>query len=198
MQAVDAAAGQLEGQGGADGLSEVARGSKVSSKPLHRDTEGRDLPKCINLSTVQSTMFHCLIYSGPVFAPSLWSPWLLQAAMHTSAQPLFCPLPMQVGTTSVPASDKSCSGQGTSQNNCQGLNRSKTRPFPPQNCSSASGGSNASQAAAEGTAIYYLLLLIILGFKFIYYVCRNGNTLASVCLLGIQYPYYSKWFFLHN
>lgn len=71
-------------------------------------------------------------------------------------------------------------------------------PFPPRSCSSAPGGSDASQAAAGGTAIYYLLLLIIFGFKFIYYVCKNGNTLASECLLGIQYPYYSKWFFLHN
>jgi len=72
----------------------------------------------------------------------------------------------------------------------------QTPPLPSRSCSSALGGSDASQAVAGGTAIYYLPLSIILGF--IYYVCKNGNTLASECLLGIQYPYYSKCFFLHN
>lgn len=126
------------------------------------------------------------------------SPRYCRQAGTPLPQPLLCLLPMQGGTTSVPASDKSCGGQNISQSNCQGLHRSKTPPFPPQSCSSAPGGSDASQAAAEGTAIYYLPLLVILGFKFIYYVCENGNTLASECLLGIQYPYYSKWFSLHN
>lgn len=33
-----------------------------------------------------------------------------------------------------------------------------------------------SQAAVEGTATHHSLLSIILGFKFIYYVCKYGNT----------------------
>lgn len=80
------------------------------------------------------------------------------------------------------------------QNNYEGLYHSETLPLPPRSCSCP----GSSQAAAEGTAIYYVLLSIILGFKLIYYACKNGNTLASECLLGIQYPYYSKWLFLHN
>lgn len=197
----------------------MLEGAKPAPNPSPETQSGEIFPIALASQLPKAQLFNLQCSSiplfnlqGPVFACSLWSPadalgrapvlcLLLQAAMPTSALCL-CLLPMQVGTTSVPASDKSCGGQGisqnNSQNNCQGLHRSKTPAFPPQSCSSAPGGSDASHAAAEGTAIYYLLLLIILGFKFIYYVCKNGNTLASECLLGIQYPYYSKWFFLHN
>lgn len=86
-------------------------------------------------------------------------------------------------------------GLSLPQQGCHRPHRPGTSLFSSRSCSSDPDENNTSQAVAECTAIYYLLVLIILGFKFIYYVCKNGNTLASECLLGIQYPYYSKCFF---